>query len=272
MLVVMALNLFLLVVLAGVIVLTAVLGGWAVVFWLVIIGLIGLAARGRSHRLSWIVGADVERCQRALEPLCILAGLPEPELAVIEDEVPLSWTLAPWGRKPRIHFTTGMLRAASEAELSAVLAHELSHIANRDAALMTVLAGVPTPLLRGATRLRGRSWWRGYFTGAYYALPALLPLATARLFSRYRELAADRGAAVLTGSPASVQAALLHFSGTLKGIPSKDLREAATGDLFHFLPAHPQEGAGARRIWATHPRLSKRLEQLERLEQELQDA
>jgi heat shock protein HtpX len=272
MIAVMAVNLVLLLVLAGLIVLTAVLGGWGVLGWLAIIAVIGIAARGGSHQLFWLVGADVERCQRAIEPLCILAGVPAPELAVINDELPLSWTLAKRGQRPRIHVTTGLVKTASDAELSAVLAHELSHVVNRDAALMTILAGVPTALLRGAARLRGKSWWRAYLTGAYYALPALLPLATARLFCRYRELAADRGAALLTGSPASVQAALLHFSGTLKGIPSKDLREAAAGDLFHFLPARPQEGAGVRRIWATHPRLEARLKQLEQLEQELQNA
>jgi heat shock protein HtpX len=267
---VIVVNVLLLLLLAALIVASAFAGGWTIGVWLAIIALIGFKARGRVTHQPLPGGPEVVRCQRALEPLCIVAAAPAPELAVLDDPVPLSWTFAPRRRRPTIYVTTGLIQAVSDDELSAVLAHELSHIINRDAALMTLLAGIPTSLVRGAKRLRGRHWWRAYFTGAYYVLPALLPLATSRIFSRYRELAADRGSALLTGSPAGVEAALLKLSKSLQGIPHTDLREAAVSDLFHFLPANPQPVAGVHRIWATHPPLARRLAELERMELELQ--
>jgi len=98
--------------------------------------------------------------------------------------------------------------------------------------------------------------------------PALVSAALARIVSRHRELAADRGAALLTGSPAAMTSALVKLSGGLGGCPKRDLRVAAARDLLHVVPARPAHGI--RRLWATHPPLKTRLRQLERLESRLQ--
>jgi heat shock protein HtpX len=90
--------------------------------------------------------------------------------------------------------------------------------------------------------------------------------------SRHRELAADRGAAVLTGSPARLAAVLTRLAGDIGGLPTRDLRLAAGADAFHLLPARKREARGVARVWATHPQLRTRLAQLERMEHELQSA
>jgi heat shock protein HtpX len=226
----------------------------------------------RRHAPSHLpeTAPEAVRCREAIEPLCVVASVPEPEVVVAAEQVPLSWTLARRTHRPTIFVTSGLVDAASDEELVAVLAHELSHIINRDAVLMTAIAGVPSAMLRAARAARTRGIWFAYTTGAMYTLPALLPLWTSRIFSRYRELAADRGAALLTGAPSSVAAALMHFSGDLKAIPVRDLRAAGISDLFHFLPARREEPHGLARMWSTHPRLEVRLAQLDRLETELQ--
>jgi heat shock protein HtpX len=102
------------------------------------------------------------------------------------------------------------------------------------------------------------------------AVPAALSAGAARIVSRQRELAADRGAALLTGSPAAMTSALLKLSAEVAGIPRRDLRAVAARDLLHVVPVRPERGIA--RLWATHPRLSTRVHELEWLERELQDA
>jgi len=159
--------------------------------------------------------------------------------------------------------------AACAAQAQAVLAHELSHLANRDAVVMTLIAGPPTMVIWACQFL----WERLSFRGWCFAVPLLpwlavspVPLAICRLFSRQRELAADRGAAMLTGSPSAVASALMRLSGEVPRIPLADLRSTGTSDLFHFLPAREYGGSDVRRIWATHPPVKLRLARLAQLE------
>jgi len=185
---------------------------------------------------------------------------------------PLSWTTALPRRRPRIHVTRALLLELDDPQLEAVLAHEISHIANRDAVVMTVLAAPGIYVLRGLRLSLRDAPWRGkpgivMFIGIY-AVPAGLSAALARIVSRHRELAADRGAATLTGSPSVLTAALLRLSGELAGIPQRDLRAVAARDLLHVVPVRPEHGI--RRLWATHPKLATRLRELERLERRLQ--
>jgi heat shock protein HtpX len=189
------------------------------------------------------------------------------------DGPPLSWTTALPRQQPRIHVTRALLRRLDDRELEGVLAHELSHIANRDAVLMTVLAAPGIYVLRGL-RL---SWHDAPFRakpgllmfGAILGVPAVLSAGAARIVSRQREFAADRGAALLSGSPAAVASALLALSDEVAAIPEQDLRLAAARDLLHVVPVRPERGIA--RLWATHPRLSTRVRELERLERRLQD-
>jgi heat shock protein HtpX len=203
------------------------------------------------------------RVRELLGRLVALSDVRAPQLVIDADDAPLSWTTAlPW-RPATIHVTTGLIFECTAAELEAVLAHELAHIANRDAVVMTLVAP-PSWVLAGI-----REGWRtrsgtlrpalGMVAISWLAALALPGALAARLLSRHRELAADRGAARLTGSPAGVAAALRRLSGS-PGAP--DLRLA----LLRFVPQGPARSA----LWATHPPLDRRLAQLDRLERALQ--
>jgi heat shock protein HtpX len=156
-----------------------------------------------------------------------------------------------------------------------VLAHELSHIGNRDAVLMTVLAAPGVRVLRSlhvTWRHAAEQHWTIALAAAVMcavlAVPALVSVGVSRIVSRHRELAADRGAALLTGSPAALAAALAQLSDGLHAIPDRDLRVAAVSDVLHVVPAKPANGIA--RLWATHPPLEDRIHRLERLEAQLQ--
>jgi heat shock protein HtpX len=194
-----------------------------------------------------------------------------PRLVCEAEPAARSWTTAvPW-RPATIHVTGGLLRGCSNGELESVLAHELTHIANRDAWVMTIV-GPPSWILSGI-----RAGWRerqgsplrnaiGLVAISWLVLLALPGALAARLLSRHRELAADRGAALLTGSPAGVAAALRRLSGSAGA--GSDLRLARL-ELLNFVPSRAC-GAGAfARLWATHPPLERRLAQLERIERAL---
>ena len=210
---------------------------------------------------------DERRVRAAVERLALVAGVPTPEVRVERGRVPLSWTTALTRRRAAIHMTTGMLDRLGDRELHAVMAHELTHLLHRDAILMTVIAGPPAYMLAGLrenTREQGVS---GAFGTAIHCIvlgiPAALMLAVSRIVSRHRELVADRTAALLTGSAASVAAALVAVQDGLGGLPERDLRLAASRDSLHFAPAgHPRR---LLRPWATHPSFEQRLERLARL-------
>jgi heat shock protein HtpX len=237
-----------------------------------LIGMSGLHDWREKYRARNPV--DVERAKRAVERLCALADIPVPQVEAEHDGPPLCWTTAAPGRRPRVHVTRALLEALDDKQLEAALAHELSHIANRDAVLMTLLAAPGVYVLRGI-----RIMWRdpdsvirskaaAVMFGSFFVVPAGISAGFARIVSRHRELAADRGAAMLTGSPTAVTSALLRVSGEIAAIPQRDLRIAAANDLLNLVPVRPERGI--RRLWATHPRLTTRVRELERLESRLQ--
>lgn len=228
--------------------------------------------------------AERARVTHMVQRLCLLADLPVPRLALVETDVPNAFSA---GRSPRsavVVVTRGLLERLDEAELEAVLAHELAHVANRDAFVMT-LAGAPAALIR-------RAVWglaRLPFTASGLAkLPAavlvlyLLPLlfagwiayALATLvvmsLSRYREYAADRGAALLTGAPERLMSALQRIADAFPLIPAQDLRAAAGMNALCILPARSQADGfevDPLKLLSTHPPLAARLDRLGRLAQ-----
>jgi heat shock protein HtpX len=228
--------------------------------------------RGKKPARKNFVGPGRQiRARDALARLAALAGTRAPKLVFEDDEATLSWTTAwPW-QEPAIHVTRGLVYASEPPELEAILAHELTHIANRDAWVMPMLAGPPTWILDGIRVYwaeRHNDGWKPVATLRYavgmvvygsWAAALTLPWAlTARAVSRHRELAADRGAALLTGSPAQVAATLRALSAKVT-IP--DLRLA----MLSPLPA--REGRSS--LWATHPRLERRVAQLDAMEHAL---
>lgn len=211
--------------------------------------------------------ADDARLERAVTGLAMLAEVAPPTVRAESQRAPLCWTTTTLRGRPAVHATTGLLDRLDDRQLEAVLAHEISHIVNRDALVMTLVAGFPTSFFRHARQENPF----GVLVYLGWLLPAMwLMTLFGRIVSRHRELIADRGAALLTGSPAAVAGALLALDGDLAGLRERDqdLRSRSPNDIFHFLPVGEQ--AGVRRLWATHPRLPARLEQLDRMERELQ--
>jgi heat shock protein HtpX len=215
---------------------------------------------------------DEPRLSQAVARLCAAADLPEPRIAVSESAVPNAVAAGRSRRRSVIVLTRGLIERLEPEELEAVLAHELSHIAHRDAVVMTVL-GLPALALR-----RLLHWWVRtplviflpmlFFTWLAYALATLALMS----LSRYRELVADRGAAVLTGAPEQLMSALQKIAQSLPLIPDADLRGAAGANAFFILPSMPgDEGLhlDPLRIFPTHPPLSRRLAALGELARNL---
>ena len=249
----------------------------AVAWWAAVIvvgfALDGFLVRPDKRRPARLASHPRERkVRRLLDRLATVADMPVPRLVVQGEDAPLTWTTAlPW-KRPTLHVTTGLLDVCDVSELEAMLAHELSHVANRDAWVMTVLAGPPSWILDGirvywnqrheedAPRLATLRYAVGMVVYGSWSAALALPWAlTARAVSRHRELAADRGAALLTGSPAQVAAALRTLSESAT-VP--DLRLA----LLSPIPARERGGG----LWATHPPLQTRVARLERMEEMLQ--
>jgi heat shock protein HtpX len=217
-----------------------------------------------------------------VDRLCALGDMPKPRVAIAESDVPNAFAT---GRSPNaavVCATTGLMRRLEPAELEAVLAHELSHVAHRDVAVMTlagflgVVAGLITRTMLwsgpmgGGHRDRDRDnaflQWMVILVVSIvvYALSFVLT----RALSRYRELSADRGAAVITGAPSTLASALVKVSGAMGQIPTKDLRAAEAFNAFFFTPAIAP-GFSISSLFSTHPTLERRLAQLQQMEREM---
>jgi len=234
-----------------------------------------------------VTEAEAPELHGVVDRLCALADVPKPAVAVADSDVPNAFAT---GRSPSsavVCATTGLLRRLDTDELEAVLAHELSHIAHRDVAVMTVasflgvLAGLITRFglyagLYGGFGDRGDSDGDGEDNTAvvFIAVVAIsavvygISFVLTRALSRYRELAADRSAALLTGRPSVLAAALTKISGDMAQIPTQDLRHAEPFNAFFFAPALAP-GFSLSSVFSTHPSLTQRLEQLAELSVEL---
>ncbi|HEV7864323.1 MAG TPA: zinc metalloprotease HtpX, partial [Acidimicrobiia bacterium] len=223
--------------------------------------------------------AEAPQLHGIVDRLCALADMPKPRVAIAESDVPNAFAT---GRSPKdavVCATTGIMRRLEPAELEAVLAHELSHVAHRDVAVMTIAGflGVAAGFIT-----RSMFWFGGGIgmgggddddDGAaqwlvimlvsilVYAISFLLT----RALSRYRELSADRGAAIITGAPATLASALVKVTGAMGQIPTRDLRAAEPFNAFFFTPA-AAPGFSISSLFSTHPTLEQRLAQLAQLE------
>jgi heat shock protein HtpX len=198
-----------------------------------------------------------------LDRLCGLADLPRPEVVLSEQSHLNSWVVHLPGRPPHLHVTRGLRRALTTDELQAVLGHELAHIANRDALVMSVVGGPSRIMLSASTG--------GGLGSAIVVGIGLLSQLGVTILSRYRELAADAGSCAITGRPSALASALLKVSGSLGQIPREDLRAAAALNVFNLVAVPSssrllRESRTLRRITATHPPLQTRLDALEALE------
>jgi heat shock protein HtpX len=213
-----------------------------------------------------------------VERLCAMADLPKPRVAIIDTDVPNAFAT---GRSPKhaaVAVTRGLWERLEPREVEGVIAHELSHIGNRDVLIMTVasffamLAGLLTRFgIYGGMFGGGRDRDSGppvwlivlLVSVVTYFLSQILILA----ISRYREFAADRGAALITGAPENLMSALQKISSDMFRIPQKDLREVESMNAFFIVPASVK--SATRGLFLTHPPLEKRLAALAEIAREM---
>jgi heat shock protein HtpX len=255
------------------------------VFMLVIVGGLALVQYYTSDKLALAAsGAKVVERDQApelhdmVERLCALADLPKPRVAVIDTDVPNAFAT---GRSPKhsaVAVTRGLWQRLEPREIEGVLAHELSHIANRDVLIMTIasffamLAGLLTRFglysgMFGGGRRDNNSvpiWLIVLLVSVVtYFLSQILILA----ISRYREFAADRGSALITGAPEYLMSALQKIASDMFRIPQRDLREVEGMNAFFIIPTSVKTTTS--QLFLTHPPLEKRLAALAEIAREM---
>ena len=239
------------------------------------IAMFSMRAREVSAQQEPVLHGVVDR-------LCALADMPKPKVAVAESDIPNAFATGRNQKTAVLCVTTGIMRRLEEPELEAVL----SHVAHRDVAVMTIasflglLAGfvVRSSLYAGAYGGFGGYGRRDDSRDNTGAIILLVVLASAvvyalsflltRALSRYRELSADRSAAILTGRPSTLASALVKVSGEVARIPTRDLRAAEPLNAFFFVPAL-SPGFSFSSLFSTHPTLQRRLDQLANIEREM---
>jgi heat shock protein HtpX len=208
-----------------------------------------------------------------IERLCIQADLPKPRIAVADTHVPNAFATGRSQKSATVCATTGIMRTLSPSELEGVMAHELAHVKHRDVLIITIasfFASIAAMIMQF-----------GFFFGGdddenpsilvvllvsfvVYIVSFFLMLA----LSRYREFAADRGAAIVTGRPSALASALVKVSGAMQRVPMQDLRQAERMNAFFIVPTSVR--GAVQTLFSTHPPMEKRIARLQQLEAQLQ--
>jgi heat shock protein HtpX len=222
-----------------------------------------------------------------VDRVCALADMPKPRIAIANTQLPNAFATGRNADKAVLCVTTGLMNRLETDELEGVIAHELSHVAHKDVQVMTIasfLAIVAALLIRFSFYGelfggggRGRSNNNGNAGYIFLILMAVSIVVYAvsflliRMLSRYRELAADRSGALLTGQPSALKSALIKVTGDMAKIPTRDLRSAEPLNAFFFAPAMKLSGGGSSlsTIFSTHPSLERRLAELDKVQQQL---
>jgi heat shock protein HtpX len=255
-------------------------------FVLVIIGGLAFLQYFTSDRIALaasrakVVGRDeAPELHDMVERLCAMADLPKPRIAVVPSDVPNAFAT---GRSPKhsvVAVTEGLWYRLDKPEVEAVLAHELSHIGNRDVAIMTIssfFAMVAALLMR-------MGLWGGMFGGgrdnrdggapvwlimfAVSLITYVISYVLILMISRYREYAADRGSAIITGAPENPMSALQRIASNITQIPQRDLREVQGMNAFFIVPTNVKKATAE--LFMTHPPLEKRLARLSEIAREM---
>ena len=236
----------------------------------------------RSMGAHEVSPQEAPQLHALIERLCVQADLFKPRIYVMNTSMPNAFAMGRSQKNAAVCATTGILELLSPSELEGVMAHELTHIANRDVMVMT-LAGFFASLASMIVQF-------GFFFGGGFGggdgddddgpgLMAIILVSVVvyivsfflmQALSRYREFAADRGSAIITGRPSALSSALLKISGTMERIPQTDLRAHAEMNAFYIFPASAKNSVF--NLFATHPPIEKRIAALQRLEAQLQGA
>jgi heat shock protein HtpX len=275
------------------------LGSGAIVFFAILLGAgltigsffysdkIALSA-ARAVEVSPNDGPQAAKLHGIVDRLCALADMPKPRLAMARSPMPNAFATGRNASKAVLCVTTSLMDGRlDDRELEGVIAHEMSHVAHKDVAVMTIasfLGIIAGLLVRFAFygQLFGGGGRSNNDNNGGGAIVLLITLAVGivvyavsflliRLLSRYRELAADRAGALLTGQPSALASALTKVSGEIARIPQKDLRQAEPLNAFYFAPALSGRSAGASlaSLFSTHPSLERRLRQLSEISDQL---
>ena len=259
-----------------------------IVLMVVIVGALAFVQYFTSDTLALkAAGAKVVEPDQApelhemIERLCAMADLRKPRVAVIESDVPNAFATGRNQKHAAVAVTTGLWNRLEPKEVEGVLAHELSHIANRDVLVMTVasfFAMIAAVLTRvglysgmfggmGGNRDSNNSvpiWLVVLVVSVItYFLSQILILA----ISRYREFAADRGSALITGAPENLMSALQKIASGITQIPQQDLRQVEGMNAFFIIPTNWRKRGGE--LFMTHPPLEKRLAALAEISREM---
>ena len=277
----MLLTLFLLGLLYVVFIGVLITAGAGVVTIVVVMGALSFAQLFFSDKIALsAMGAKQVSPEEApglhamIERLCIQADLPKPKIAVADTPMPNAFALGRSQKSATVCATTGIMRVLSPSELEGVMAHELSHVKHRDVLIMTIasfFASLAAIILQF-----------GFFFGGggdddnpsilvvllVSFLVYILSFFLMMTLSRYREFAADRGAAIVTGKPSALASALVKISGAMQTVPTNDLREAERLNAFFIVPASVK--GSLQNLFSTHPPMEKRIERLQQLERQLQ--
>jgi heat shock protein HtpX len=230
-------------------------------------------------------GPEAARLHAVVDRICALADMPKPRVAIAPADMPNAFATGRNKDNAVVCATTGLLRRLENDELEGVLAHEMSHVAHKDVQVMTIasfLAIVAGLMVRMAfySELFGGGRRNNNNQNAALMMFAIMAVSVVvyavsflliRLLSRYRELAADRSGALLTGQPSALKSALVKVSGDMARIPTRDLRAAEPLNAFYFAPAMALNSAGASlsKLFSTHPSLERRLEELDKVQRQL---
>jgi heat shock protein HtpX len=242
-----------------------------------------IALRTSGARLvSPTDGPDAERLHAIVDRLCAMANMPKPRVAIAPTQMPNAFATGRNSKVAVVCATQGILQKLNNDELEGVLAHEMSHVAHKDVAVMTIasfLGIIAALMVRFAfySELFGGRGRNNNNQSALLIIPIMLlsivvyviSFLLIRLLSRYRELSADRSGALLTGQPSALASALVKVSGDMARIPMKDLRAAEPLNAFYFAPALRPGQQGMATIFSTHPSLQRRLAELEKISKQL---
>jgi heat shock protein HtpX len=252
----------------------------------VVIAAISLAQLFLSDKLALAaMGAKVVSPQDApglhamIERLCIQADLPKPKIAIADNKMPNAFAMGRSQKSAVVCATTGIMETLEPHELEGVMAHELTHVKNRDVLIMTVASFFATVASMIAQL---GLWFGGGFGDDDDGAPAFIVILLVSFvvyiisfflmlaLSRYREYSADRGAALITGRPSALSSALMRIADAMQRVPDQDLRTVGKMNAFFIVPTSVKKSVGT--LFMSHPPLEKRIAALQRIETQLQSS
>ncbi|AFV23259.1 heat shock protein HtpX [Methanolobus psychrophilus R15] len=228
-----------------------------------------------SMKATVVSEEEEPKLHQTVTRLCAMADLPKPRIAIVRTPVPNAFATGKSPSSAVVAVTTGLMDRLNQGELEAVLAHELSHVKNRDMTILTIASFLSTVAFYfvrysmyfggfGNNRKSGGNIIVIWLVSIGVWLVSFLLI---RALSRYREFAADRGAAMITGNPANLTSALMKISDVMPRIPTDDLRKVEGMNAFFIIPA---VSGSIMNLFSTHPSMEKRIAALEKIQREME--